>query len=257
MSFVLAFVSCNGTAEKTNKRKDSSKGEDASKEEVASKEVIIGNQVWMTKNLDVSTFRNGDPIPEAKTDEEWEKAGENKKPAWCYWDNDPANGAKYGKLYNWHAVNDPRGLAPDGYHIPTDAEWKILTKYLGEKAGTKMKSTSGWLSHTEKGSKTCSNCENWNPEYRSKVPCHTCKDTRRVDTPEVIISGGTNSSGFSGLPGGIRDYEFNLIDMAGTWWSSTKFGKFSSCDCYLHFIGDVIINFSQQFKGLSVRCLKD
>ena len=85
--------------------------------------ITIGTQVWMTKNLDVATFRNGDPIPQAKTDEEWEKAGENQQPAWCYYDNDPANGAKYGKLYNWYAVNDSRGLAPVGYHIPSDAEW--------------------------------------------------------------------------------------------------------------------------------------
>ena len=85
--------------------------------------VTIGTQVWMTKNLDVATFRNGDPIPEAKSNEEWEKAGENKQPAWCYYDNDPANGAKYGKLYNWYAVNDPRGLAPEGWHVPSIDEW--------------------------------------------------------------------------------------------------------------------------------------
>lgn len=63
--------------------------------------VTIGTQVWMTKNLDVVTFRNGDPIPQAKTSEAWKKAGESKQPAWCYYNNDPANGAKYGKLYNW------------------------------------------------------------------------------------------------------------------------------------------------------------
>lgn len=75
--------------------------------------VTIGTQVWRTKNLDVATFRNGDSIPQAKTNEEWEKAAENQQPAWCYYNNDPANGAKYGKLYNWYAVNDSRGLAPD------------------------------------------------------------------------------------------------------------------------------------------------
>ena len=126
--------------------------------------VTIGKQVWMTKNLDVSTFRNGDPIPEAKTNEAWKAAGENKQPAWCYYDNDPKNGTKYGKLYNWYAVNDPRGLAPAGYHIPTDAEWTVLTDYLGgeDVAFKKMKSPSGWV---KKGN-------------------------------------GTNSSGFSGLPAG-------------------------------------------------------
>lgn len=113
---------------------------------IFSQTVTIGTQVWMTKNLDVATFRNGDPIPEAKTWEEWEKAGENKQPAWCYYNNDPANGAKYGKLYNWYAVNDSRGLAPEGWHVPSDAEWTKLTDFLGgeEVAGTKMKSTSGF-----------------------------------------------------------------------------------------------------------------
>ena len=94
-------------------------------------EVTIGNQIWMTKNLNVDKFRNGDPILEAKTDEEWQKAGEKKQPAWCYYDNDPKNGEQYGKLYNWYAVNDPRGLAPEGYHVPTDAEWTQLSDYLG------------------------------------------------------------------------------------------------------------------------------
>jgi uncharacterized protein (TIGR02145 family) len=107
-----------------------------------SQTVTIGTQVWMTKNLNVATFRNGDPIPEAKTDEEWERAGAEGKPAWCYYNNDPKNGTKYGKLYNWYAVNDPRGLAPSGYHVPPDAEWTILTDYLGGEydAGTKVKS---------------------------------------------------------------------------------------------------------------------
>jgi len=101
-----------------------------------------------TKNLNVSTFRNGDPIPQAKTVEEWKKAGENQQPAWCYYDNDPADGEKYGKLYNWYAVDDTRGLAPKGWHVPSNAEWTILTDYLGGMnvvgIGTKMKSKTGW-----------------------------------------------------------------------------------------------------------------
>ena len=93
-------------------------------------EVQIGTQIWMTKNLDVSKFRNGDPIPEAKTDEEWVKAGENKQPAWCYYENNPANGAKYGKLYNWYAVSDARGLAPVGYHIPGTLDSLSILAYV-------------------------------------------------------------------------------------------------------------------------------
>ena len=127
------------------------------------KTVKINNQEWMTENLNVSAFRNGDSIPEAKTDLDWEEAGKKGKPAWCYYANDPANGIKYGKLYNWYAVNDPRGLAPAGWHVPTDAEWTELINSLGggELAGAKMKSTTGWV------------------------------DNRTA----------TNESGFSGLPG--------------------------------------------------------
>jgi uncharacterized protein (TIGR02145 family) len=108
--------------------------------------VTIGTQVWMTKNLDVTKFRNGDLIPQAKTNDEWEQAGKNKQPAWCYYANNKKNGKKYGKLYNWYAVSDPRGLAPDGWHVPSDAEWTVLSNYLGGEyvAGTKMKSTSGF-----------------------------------------------------------------------------------------------------------------
>jgi len=107
--------------------------------------------------------------------------------AWCHYDNDTANGAKYGKLYNWYAVMDSRGLAPVRYHIPSDAEWTLLTDYLGgaEKAGAKMKSKQGWA----KGL--------------------------------AVDGNGTNSSGFSGLPGGGRDRygTFDLIGELGGWWS--------------------------------------
>ena len=88
--------------------------------------VTIGTQVWMTKNLDVSTFRNGEIIPEAKTEDEWNAAGGNHTPAWCYYNNDPKNGEIYGKLYNCYAVDDSRGLAPAGWHVPTIEEWKLI-----------------------------------------------------------------------------------------------------------------------------------
>jgi len=109
---------------------------------VNAQSVKIGNQEWMTKNMNVSTFRNGDAIQNAQTAEEWKKAGDNEQPAWCYFENDPENEEKYGKLYNFYAVKDPRGLAPAGWHVPSDEEWATLTAFLGV-AGTKMKSKSG------------------------------------------------------------------------------------------------------------------
>lgn len=192
--------------------------------------VTIGTQVWMTKNLDVATFRNGEPIPQAKTDEEWTKAGENQQPAWCYYDNDPANDAKYGKLYNWYAVTDSRGLAQVGYHVPTDAEWSILTEYLGGDvpAGTKMKSKSGWNS---------------------------------VNTGNGLKSGnGTNTSGFSGLPGGLRyaSGKFDDVGEFGNWWSSSESGP---SNAWSRDLGYYRVDFfrSNLYKelGFSVRCVKD
>ena len=94
-------------------------------------EIKIGDQTWTRRNLDVSKFRNGDVIPQVQDLEEWKNLSTG---AWCYYENDTENGTTYGKLYNWYAVNDPRGLAPKGYHIPTDAEWTILTDNLGGEA---------------------------------------------------------------------------------------------------------------------------
>jgi uncharacterized protein (TIGR02145 family) len=200
----------------------SSFGVGTSNEESTSNEVTIGKQVWMSENLNVDKFRNGDPIPEAKTYEEWFAAHDNNQPAWCYNDNDPSNGTKYGKLYNWHAVNDPRGLAPNGYHIPTDAEWTILTDYLGgeDNAGTSMKSTSGW------------------------------KDN----------GNGTNSSGFSGLPGGNRgnDGTFGGIGYGGSWWSSSEYDTDAAWFRNLVYANGVVERYDDgKVCGLSVRCLRD
>ena len=82
--------------------------------------VFIGTDEWMTENLSVKKFNNGDPIPEAKIDADWLKAGQDKSPAWCYQNNDPANEKSYGILYNYYAVSDERGLLPEDFHLATD-----------------------------------------------------------------------------------------------------------------------------------------
>lgn len=226
--------------------------------------VTIGTQVWMTKNLDVATFRNGDPIPEAKTNEEWKKAGENKQPAWCYYNNDPANGAKYGKLYNWYAVNDPRGLAPIGYHIPSVVEWTIIVEYLGgeEAAGKKMKSTTEWLNYTTDGLQTCLNCKNWNQEYRSKVPCHVCKDTRKVNVPKVTTTGnGSNSSGFLGLPCGERSGIYGTFHEKGNatsfWGNNEEDKEYAICLTLVHGSNTAWVHIDNKGNGQAIRCIKD
>lgn len=107
--------------------------------------VPVGRKKWSAKNLDVSNFRNGDPIPEAKTEEEWKNAGKNKAPAWCYYDNDPGNGVKYGKLYNQYAVQDNRGLAPKGWHVMTSEEWGEVINFIGDYEDlSPLRSIDGW-----------------------------------------------------------------------------------------------------------------
>lgn len=144
----------------------------------------IGSQVWMAENLSVSTFQNGDKIQEAKTNDEWELAEKNEKPAWCWYKNDGDIGKIYGKLYNWHAVNDPRGLAPDGWHIPSDDEWKQLERAAGM-------------------SESAANRRNWRGNIGGKL-----KSERTEPDPHPCWNepnkGATNETGFSALPGGYR-----------------------------------------------------
>ena len=190
--------------------------------------IIIGKQTWMVKNLNISKFRNGDTIPEVKTHEELFNAGLENKPAWCYYDNDPANGLKYGKLYNWAAVNDPRGLAPQGWHVPGIEEWDILVNYLGGKdsAGIKMKSMTGWKDDNGK------------------------------------TGNGNNVSGFRGLPGGDREGsqfgDFNGINNNGMWWSSSGDSQFYAWRIALYYHSSAVSMYNdKKEKGLSVRCVKD
>jgi uncharacterized protein (TIGR02145 family) len=190
----------------------------------AQETVNIGTQVWMTENLNVDKFRNGDSIPQAKTNEEWMAANRNKQPAWCYLGNSPTFGAKYGKLYNWYAVNDARGLAPSGYHVPSKEEWTILEKHLGSDAGTKMRSTSGWI----------------------------------TDDPGALK--GTDDSGFNGQAGGSRGDTGNFggIGRRCQWWSSTgSLEIFAYALTLENYRSEVEIDTKDITKGLSVRCLRD
>ena len=132
-------------ATKKSTTKDSSKtSANKASSDKAYKEVQIGNQIWMTKNLDVAHFRNGDPIPEAKTPKDWKQAIKSKSPAFCFYENDNTNGAVYGVLYNWFAVSDNRGLAPDGWGVPTDEDWTVLTRFFGKEPALMIKNSDGW-----------------------------------------------------------------------------------------------------------------
>lgn len=187
---------------------------------VFSPTIVIGAQQWMEKNLNTSFYRNGDTIPYVTNATQWANLTSG---AWCYYNNDPANGEIYGKLYNWYAVNDSRGLAPTGWHIPTDAEWTTLTTTLGGEsvAGGKMKSAG----------------TTWR-------------------TPSL----GNNSSGFTGLPGGVCDLNgsFFQIGTHGYFWSSTEFNTTSSKYLNLMFHNNSTLSLMyNKLFGFSVRCIKD
>ena len=111
--------------------------------------VHAGSMVWTSRNLNVAHFRNGDPIPEVQDPAAWATLA---TPAWCYNENKPENGKLYGKLYNWYAVNDPRGLAPEGWHVATDEEWSALGDLLGGEtdAGGALKALEHWNNQTDK-----------------------------------------------------------------------------------------------------------
>lgn len=102
------------------------------------KSVQIGNQIWAVKNLNVDKFRNGDKIKQVTSDMEWIMADAKKEPAWCYFQFDESNGEKYGKIYNGHAIIDKRGLAPKGWKIPSDDDWKKLESSI-DKSSNQIK----------------------------------------------------------------------------------------------------------------------
>lgn len=169
--------------------------------------VRIGSQTWMTSSLNVSTFRNGDAIQQAQSFEDWVRACENGNPAWCYVNGNASEGVKFGKLYNYAAVMDSRGLAPSGWRIPSEEDFEALVTYLGgaKSALASLKSKTDWPCWDLPQTGVCRNCYDWNAEYRRKVPCHVCQDTRRVSTgTERRCGSGTNASGFDAKPTGYR-----------------------------------------------------
>lgn len=192
--------------------------------------ITIGDQLWMAKNLKVTHYRNGDVIPNVTNDTEWSNLSTG---AYCSYGNYDSNVNPYGLLYNWLTVNDNRKLAPAGWHIPTDDEWKQLEVYLGmddvevdntgyqrTSVGYKLKSTNGWR-------------DNLN---------------------------GTNSSGFTALPGGChRNFgPFTEIGDSAYFWSSTESTATYAWCRKLNYNNETIGYIgANKRNGFSVRCVKD
>jgi len=194
--------------------------------------VTIGTQVWTNQNLSVARYRNGDLIPQVTNSTQWASLTTG---AWCWYNNDSATyAATYGRLYNWYAVNDARGLAPQGWHVPSDAEWNKLVKYLDAGADT-----------------TCAGC------VQSAIAGSAMKSTTGWTAPNT---GATNSSQFGGLPGGYRydDGTFDDIGNKGNYWSSTEGITNYAWGRGLYYgNGDVFRDDPTLSYGFSVRCVRD
>lgn len=147
---MLFFLSSERTAHEEEKLILNAKINSLEEQIRSNKSIKVDAQNWMAENLNVSTFRNGDIILQAQSDEEWREAGFNEQPAWCYY-NDRVEDSTievkyYGKLYNSFALNDPRGLAPEGWRLPTEVDWKELEEHLlfSGMSLTDAFSTEGW-----------------------------------------------------------------------------------------------------------------
>jgi len=199
---------------------------------VEATETVIGSQTWMTTNLNVSTYRNGDPIPQIQDSEAFSNATTG---AWCYYENNTANGAIYGKLYNKYAVLDPRGLAPVGWHVPNDAEWDLLIAtidpnpvpddYAGvsQVAGGKMKATGTTL---------------W----------------------QAPNEGATNITRFKAIPSGYKspNGSFRNLGQEAKYWSRTAIGNTFSNQYSVTYDTPKVFKIDiANHGGLAVRCIKD
>ena len=195
--------------------------------------VRIGNQLWMAENLAVTRYRNGDAIPEVQGETDWIALNAG---AWSRYNHLVANDLNFGKLYNWFAVSDPRGICPEGWKVPSDDDWKTLERHLGmsaqeanssmkrgadANAGGKLKSGSFW---------------------------------------ESPNTGANNESGFNGNPGGRRvptDGSFSDINRFGYWWTASEQNQAEAIYRSLYFQdADILRFYVNKKQGFSVRCIK-
>ena len=199
-------------------------------------EIKIGNQIWTSFNLSVEQFANGELIQEASSYEDWKYCGLNQIPAYCSYENKQENEKVYGKLYNWFAVDDKRGLAPIGWQIPSLEDYIELLNFLEPEkdpiysnfftpytsVGTKLKSINGWLDNNG------------------------------------VSGNGNNSSGFNGLPGGSRIASFWDMGRYANFWCSSSRDDEHAHDLVLYYQGShVSIGLGANKEcGFSVRCLK-
>jgi uncharacterized protein (TIGR02145 family) len=195
--------------------------------------VTIGTQVWMAENLKVTHYRNGDSIPNVTDNNAWRALTTG---AYCEYNDDISNVATYGRLYNWYAVSDSRNIAPTGWHVPTDDEWKQLEMTLGMSQA--QADSIGWRGTTEGGK------------------------LKEVGTTHWLTpnTGATNESGFSALPGGYRYfYRGNYSDMGNSdyFWSSTQYSAYAWYRTLYYNRSGLLRDLNYREDGFSVRCVND
>ncbi|MFN5323656.1 MAG: FISUMP domain-containing protein [Bacteroidota bacterium] len=195
--------------------------------------VQIGTQEWMQENLKTTKYKNGDVIPNPTGD--WSNLTTG---AWAYYNDSSQYNNIYGKLYNWYAVADTRGVCPTGWHVPTDSEWNVLVKQLDPQADT----------------------INTNSSIQSQIAGGFMKEVGDLQSGtglwETPNQGATNSSGFTGLPGGYRGY--GTIGNRGWWWSASEYDTANAWVRSLHYFdADVYRGNRNKQVGFSVRCLRD
>ena len=198
------------------------------------------------QNLNVSKYSDGTPIPQVTDPTQWANLTTG---AWCYYNNDPANGAVYGKLYNWYAVagiydaasaSNPalrKKLAPAGWHVPSDGEWSSLINCLDPNAdgGNNFNIAGGKM-------KSIGTIQAGNGLWQEPN------------------TDATNESGFTGLPAGFRIYigSFNSIGINGNWWSSSEYNSTYAWYRFLGYNGGNAYSYSNDKRdGFSLRCLRD
>jgi len=186
------------------------------------KTITIGSQTWMAENLKVTHYRNGDLIPEVIDITSWSNLDSG---AFCDYNNNLFNASAYGKLYNYYALIDNRNICPQGWHIPSDAEWNLLCKFIGDDSlvGGKLKEMgfTHWI----------------NPNINA-----------------------TNESGFTGLPGGYRTANGNFegFGMDAYWWTATQADNKIAWSRNINFKQSIVnIRGSDKKMGFSIRCIKN
>lgn len=223
----MALTSCgDGDKPKSSVTADSGKSATSSRTVAEQPQVMlssttIGKQTWTNRNFNGTTYRNGDPIPECKTAEEWQRNHMQGIGCWCWYDNNPEMNDYYGKIYNFYAMTDAREIAPKGWHVPTKYEWEEMYMALGGlyNSQPKLKSPNGWFRETN----------------------------------------GTDESGFFGTAGGYRTDDGQFIELTrfGMWWSAVDEEGQTWIQNLSYNDGDPSRRYGTRGGGFSLRFVKD